>query len=85
MTAPNEDLNESHGGEQRRRYKWRYGPLRLVIPWLCMAVGILLIVVAIIGWADHHDEVVNFWIGIWLIVLGIVAFFGYRWMAKKGI
>jgi hypothetical protein len=33
----------------------------------------------------HHDGTANFWIGIGLVVLGIAAFFLYRWMSKKGI
>jgi hypothetical protein len=60
-----------------RRYRWRYGPLRLVTPWLCVATGVVITV------GNLGTPIFN--LGLGLVVLGIIAFFVYRWMAKKGI
>ena len=71
--------------EPKRFRKHRYGPVRLVLPWVSVAVGLFFVLISINFWAHHHDGTANFWIGIGLVVLGIAAFFLYRWMAKKGI
>jgi hypothetical protein len=60
-----------------RRYRWRYGPLRLVTPWLCIGIGGVMMV--------GNLGTSTFTPGLGLVVLGIIAFFVYRWMAKRGI
>lgn len=68
-----------------RRYKWRYGPLRLLLPWISIAVGGFWLVRAVLDPKATEDSPVFLILGISLIVLGIVAFLVYRWMAKRGI
>lgn len=67
-----------------RRYRWRYGPLRLVLPWVTIGVGILMAVRGLTG-SGPSQAPLDGPLGIGLIVLGIAAFFLYRWMAKRGI
>jgi Ca2+/Na+ antiporter len=71
-------MTNNHDADSRRsRYRWRYGPLRLALPWIAIVVGAILVV-------THRDPVVLA-LGIGLIVVGIIAFFVYRFMAKRGI
>jgi hypothetical protein len=60
-----------------RKYKWRYGPLRLVMPWLCIGVG------AVMAFRDASP--LMFGLGLGLVALGVLAFFFYRWMSRRGI
>ena len=70
--------DQDRGGESgARRYTWRSGPLRLVMPWLCIGVGSVMMV--------KNDSLLLFNVGLGLIVLGIIGFFIARWMAKRGI
>lgn len=75
----NESRKDPEQGQDsdKRPYKWRYGPLRLVMPWLCVAVGIYSVVV--------NSSPLRIGIGLGLIAFGVVVFFVYRWMAKRGI
>ncbi|TDX79097.1 hypothetical protein EDF35_2329 [Rathayibacter sp. PhB151] len=73
-----DDEHESTGD---RRYRWRYGPVRLVMPWLAIALGTFQTIRAATGEAGA----VFLYLGPALIALGIVAFFVFRWMAKRGI
>jgi len=79
-----EELQEP---EKPRRYKWRYGPIRLAMPWISVAVGILSVVrnSGGIGRGGSHDTTFSFVFGLALIAAGIIFFFVYRWMAKRGI
>lgn len=76
MTTPTDDP-EPRDGQRPSRYQWRYGPVRLVLPWAAVVVGILL--------AIMHRTPALLWAGIGLIILGVVFFFIYRFMAKRGI
>lgn len=77
---------ESNSREPKpRRYKWRYGPLRIVMPWLCIAVGILLAIKGALDLATNGGDPFFLILGSALVVLGIVAFFVYRWMARRGL
>ncbi|GAB2464454.1 hypothetical protein HD599_000022 [Conyzicola lurida] len=68
------------------RYKWRYGPLRLAMPWLAVAVGIGMAVKGGLALAPSGSGDPAFlYMGLGLVVLGIVAFFVYRWMARRGL
>lgn len=62
-----------------RKYKWRYGPLRLAMPWIALVVGAGMIIQGING----NPLFVT--LGIIAIAFGVIAFFVYRWMARKGI
>ena len=64
-----------------RKYGWRYGPLRLVAPWACVAFGLFHTVKAVTGGMDSLFLVT----GPILIMVGLAAFFIARWMAKRGI
>ncbi|PJJ70727.1 hypothetical protein CLV46_0252 [Diaminobutyricimonas aerilata] len=68
-----------------RRYKWRYGPLRLVLPWISIALGTFWTVRAVVDPDSDAGSPLFVFLGIGLIALGIVAFFVYRWMAKRGM
>ena len=78
--------NSPNNDSQPRKYKWRYGPLRLTLPWLSIAVGIAMVVKGAIGLgADGSGDPLFLILGSSLVVLGIVAFFVYRWMARRGM
>lgn len=78
------DMTSNDGGGQRGRwYKWKYGPLRLIMPWVCVIVGIGL---TIKGIASSEDDGATFIaLGVGFIVLGAAAALIARWMAKRGI
>ena len=89
MSEPDGDLEKNPGmdGEPARRYKWRYGPLRLIGPWVAIGVGLILVITRAGGLSKvgGQNTTLLFIAGVVLIVLGIVTFFVYRWMAKRGI
>lgn len=85
ILTPVPDENPSGGNSQPRAYKWRYGPLRLVMPWLCVGVGILMTIRGALAVSSGDGDPLFLLLGTSLIVLGIIAFFVYRWMAKRGI
>lgn len=76
MTNSSDD-QEPRDGQRPSRYQWRYGPVRLILPLAAVVVGILL--------AIMHRTPELLWVGIGLIVLGVIFFFIYRFMAKRGI
>jgi hypothetical protein len=69
------------------QYRWRYGPVRITMPWVCIALGILFTVRGSQGLSRSGDQNTTelFWIGVGLIVLGVIGFFVARWMAKRGL
>lgn len=74
-SSGSDDSGESSG----RRYRWRYGPLRLLAPWACIAGGLIVM----IRFGPEQPSFL-FW-GAGMVVLGVVGFFVYRWMAKRGL
>jgi len=64
----------------------KHNPLRILTPWVAVAVG-LLMVVLYLGSLGAGEPISGLYIliGPGLIVMGIVAFFVYRWMAKRGL
>lgn len=74
-SSSNEDAAE------KPRRSWRYGPLRLILPWVGMTVGILLT----IGGSTGSRSPIFLLVGPGLIALSIAAFLLYRWMARRGI
>lgn len=75
--------DESGGDTPPRRYKWRYGPLRLVMPWLA-GIGGLLGVVKGVNDLQTKGDPLFIYVGAGLIVLAVIFFFVYRWQAKRG-
>jgi hypothetical protein len=56
------------------------------MPWLAIAVGIGMAVKGLINMnMDRRGDAGFLFMGLGLIVLGMIAFFVYRWMAKRGI
>lgn len=75
--------SDEGGGQRGRRYKWKYGPLRLIMPWVCVIVGIGL---SIKGIVNPEDDGTTFIVlGIGFVILGVAAALIARWMAKRGI
>ncbi len=66
-----------------RRYKWKYGPLRLAMPWIAVAAGLFLGIRGLVTGADGNPLLTV--VGFGLVALGVIAFFVYRAMAKRGI
>lgn len=66
-----------------RRYRWRYGPMRLAMPVLA-ALGRLASIVRGIGDVQSHGDPLFVSIGAGLIVLAIISVFISRWQAKRG-
>lgn len=75
--AESEQRRDVPRAEAPRRYAWRYGPLRLVMPWACVGFGVVMVVA--------RTTLTHLWLGCGLVVLGVVAFFVFRWMAKRGL
>lgn len=69
------------GTPEPRKYKWRYGPIRLVAPWVAVAVGIFFAIQGATGGMASIFLIT----GPILCILGVAAFFLFRWMAKRGI
>jgi hypothetical protein len=85
MTAPGDD--DTRAEAPARKYKWRYGPVRLVGPWVAVLVGLIAVITHANGLNKSGSENTGllFYIGLGLIALGVIMFFVYRWMAKRGI
>jgi hypothetical protein len=87
MTEPNENADEDQRDEpDRQSTRWRYGPVRLISPWIAVAAGIFFV---IRGTANlprpGNDGTTYIIVGVVLIVVGVIGFFVARWMAKRGI
>jgi LPXTG-motif cell wall-anchored protein len=87
MSDPDEDEDYPTKEEPRRFKRYRYGPVRLVTPWLGLVVGIACVVIGAGGLqkTGESNTSVTFIAGLALIVLSVVFFFIFRWMAKRGI
>lgn len=70
--------------ERTTKPKWKYGPLRLAMPWIAIVVGIVL---GVRGLIEHQATGDSLFIavGFGLAALGVAMFFVYRWMAKRGL
>lgn len=80
MTIP----EEPQKGTADRPYKRRYGPLRLITPWVAAAVGVFLVARGVIE-LQAQGEPLFIYVGSGLIVLAVAFFFLYRWMARRGL
>lgn len=70
--------------ERAPKSKWKYGPLRLAMPWIAIVVGIVLGVRGLIERQTTGDPLFIA-VGFGLAALGVIMFFVYRWMAKRGL
>lgn len=79
-------MSESTDGEKsvpRRFRRLRSNPLRDVLPWVAVVVGLVLVVRAALG-RSPGDDIVWLVMGLVLAALGIVVFFVNRWQARCG-
>ena len=60
------------------------GPLRLLMPWVCMVVGTGMAAKGVID-AQVRGEALYVFLGAGLVVLGVAAFFVNRWQEKRGL
>jgi len=79
-------MSESSDGDEsvpRRFRRLRFNPLRDVMPWVAVVVGLFLVVRAALGRSPGDDPV---WLvmGLVLAAVGIVVFFVDRWQARRG-
>lgn len=72
---------DGNGSTDGRRYKWRYGPLRIAAPVAAIVGGAVATVRAVTGDMSPIFGV----LGPALIAVGVAAIFVFRWMAKRGI
>jgi hypothetical protein len=76
------DEDEASGVPRRFR-TLRPNPIRDVLPWVVIAVGVTLVfrgAFEIVG--DHGPG--QLFVGVGLVVLGLVVFFVNRWQARRG-
>jgi ABC-type enterochelin transport system permease subunit len=83
MLAHTRESTDAGKPVPRRFRRLRSTPLRDVVPWVAVVVGLLLVVRAMLG-RDPGDDPVWLVTGIVLGVLGIVVFFVDRWQARRG-
>lgn len=60
------------------------GPLRLLMPWVCIVVGVGMLVKGAIDAQVRGDALYSL-LGAGLVVLGVVVFFVNRWQEKRGL
>ena len=75
------DEDDNTDARPRRFRTLRFNPLREVLPWVVIVVGVFQFIQAATGAMDSVFLI----IGPVLIVIGISAFFLARWMKKRGI
>lgn len=71
-------------GTPRRFRTLRPNPLRDVLPWVAVVVGVVLIVRGVVD-IFRHNSPAQLLIGACLAVVGLVVFFINRWQAKRGL
>ncbi len=76
-------MTHNDGDSSPRPYRWKYGPLRLVMPWVCVFVGVGMAIKGLI--APENDGATFVVLGVGFVILGVVAAVVARWMAKRGI
>ncbi len=73
--------HEDEDSTPRRFRTLRFNPLRDLMPWIAVVMGIVFAIRAAAGSVAPMFLV----IGPALVVIGIAAFFLFRWMGKRGI
>lgn len=77
--------DEDETSETPRRFRTlQPKPLRDVLPWVAVVVGVVLIIRGIFD-ASRHDDPTQLLIGFGLAALGLVVFFVNRWQSKRGL
>lgn len=76
-------MTHNEGDSPPRRYRWKYGPLRLVMPWVCVVVGVGMVIKGLA--TPQYDGTTFVVLGIGFVILGVAAAVVARWMAKRGI
>lgn len=71
-------------GTPRRFRTLRPNPLRNVLPWVAVVVGVVLIIRGAVD-VSRHDSPAQLLLGAGLAVIGLVVFFVNRWQAKRGL
>jgi hypothetical protein len=71
-------------GTPRRFRTLRPNPLRDVLPWVAVVVGVVLIIRGVFD-ISRHDDPAQLLIGFGLAALGLVVFFVNRWQSKRGL
>lgn len=77
------DEDETSGTPRRFR-TLRPNPLRDVLPWVGVVVGVVLVVRGVFDLVNRlgSDELL---VGAGLAVIGLVVFFINRWQARRGL
>ncbi|MEK6311984.1 MAG: hypothetical protein V4755_14910 [Curtobacterium sp.] len=70
-------------GTPRRFRILRPNPVRDVLPWIAVVVGVVLIIRGIVA-GSGHDDPAQMLIGVGLAVIVLVVFFINRWQARRG-
>ncbi|ROP75644.1 hypothetical protein EDF18_2269 [Frigoribacterium sp. PhB107] len=83
MLAHMSESTDSEKPVPRRFRRLKVNPLRDVLPWVAVVVGLVLVVRAALGRSPGDDTV---WLvmGLVLAAVGIVVFFVNRWQARRG-
>jgi len=74
-------MSENEDATPRRFRRMRFNPLRDVLPWVAVVVGIVFAIRAAVGEMGSIFLI----LGPALSVFGVVAFIVFRWMARRGI
>lgn len=78
--------SETEDSTPRRFRRMRYGPLRLVLPWLAIVAGITMSIGGGLRLGATGDgDPLFLLLGASLVLVGIAAYFLYRWMANRRI
>lgn len=77
--------DEDETSETPRRFRTlQPNPLRDVLPWVAVVVGVVLIIRGVFD-VSRHDDPARLLIGLGLAALGVVVFFVNRWQSKRGL
>jgi len=75
---------DESSGTPRRFQTLRPNPLRDVLPWVGVVVGVVLIARGVFDLANHHGPG-QLLVGAGLAAIGLVVFFINRWQARRGL
>ncbi len=73
----------SNSDSPPRPYRWRYGSLHLIMPWIALVGGLLSIVRGVNDLTSSGDPLFIY-VGAGLVALAVVIFFVDRWQATLG-
>ncbi|MFJ3385376.1 MULTISPECIES: hypothetical protein [unclassified Curtobacterium] len=67
----------------RRFRRLRFNPLRDVLPWVAVVVGLVVTLRGAFG-VTRHDGPQQLLIGTGLVLIGVIVFLVNRWQARRG-